>query len=987
MGIETIIASLFKETLDEYIPIETASDTSLVFRGGQLASILQIHGVNNILSGDEMGGMLEDMASNMRGYMDGGGHQLQFCFIYDPDSTDIELEKILGPTRSVCKKIGIDDAIVVDDQIKRLKGSSSHEAVYLVLYTDFTGLSDSESKQHIKRVKKHATATPNMPNSQNMFVESTAISDKHTSFVDAIASDLENLGVRTSLYNAKDAVREIRRTMEPDLTDDAWSPYMPGDNIPLRIFNNGSCMGIPRISEQLLTRRPEIKGSDVEIGPLVFRPMLMTLPPKPGNIKLFSELFVRVPFNLPWRMSMHLKGDVMSGAGLKSFFATVLKVFSDTNRRIEKGYEHLKYVLQENADSVVGLRLGFMTWAPKNKPDLLDTRFSLLTRAIEGWGECKVTADIGDPFETFTAMSPGLSMDNLKSSMPAAPISDLVPMFPIFRPSVPWDYGFMTYTSLDGKMLPMEMASSEQANWNTIIFAPPGSGKSVIMLNMVLGLIFKAGNSQLPKIGIIDIGPTSRGLINFLKEVLPPHLKDKVGRFRMQFTDEYSINPMDTMLGKREPLPLDREFLVNLISILATPSGRETPYTGTSEVVGAALDVAYKEMGYENPNRYEPGEDPHLDDLIESLRMPTDSETSWWEVVDFLFEKGRLNDASIAQRFAVPLMSDISRIIEQDAGIRDLYRNDTVPGESVKTLEALARNIQAAIREFGIFSKPTMFSVDDMRVTALDLDEVAKGGSKKASVMYMIARYVLGRTFYFDEDYISLFPSQYHEHYERFFIENKGMSKGMFIDELHRTRPMSGADVSSLFVRNQIKVDQREGRKFGVQIVLASQEFVDFDDEMIDLSTTRMILGYGSRKEAREVCEHLGLPDGALQVLLRYVHAPGPNGANLIMNYKTKKGEFTQALNFKVSSQRLWALSTTIEDDIIMRMMKKEFSIKDSLRLLSEKFPGGSAKPEIEASLKMSEDDVDITSEDSEIAAQAFAKKLIKEFKKKVVSK
>jgi len=964
MSMATIIASLFKETIDEYITIETATENTLIFRDGQLASIFEIHGVNTILGYDDMNSMIDGIGESLRSYMSHGCHQIQFAFVFDPEAAASMLDRTLRPARKVCKAIGVDDSILIDDQIKKMAPVVAEEAVYAVLYTDFRGLTRAEVAEHKKKLKAKASMV--MPNSQNLFVESSAIAEQHNSFVSAILSDFNNAGIRTSLFDAREAAREIRRTIEPDLVSNDWLPYMPGDKVPLRLFNNASAIGIPRISEQVMSRAAELEGSDVIIGSTRFRPMLMALPPK--NPKMFSELFSRVPGNIPWRMSIHINGDVMSGSGVKVFLSTLLKMFDDTNRRIEKGYRYLDEVVKSNMDTVVGLRMGFMTWAPVDNTRLIETRFALLMRSIEGWGECRMTADMSDPFESFIAMSPGLSLDNLKSSMPAAPINDILPLFPVFRPSVPWDYGFMSFTSLDDKLLPMEMASSVQANWNTLLFAPPGFGKSVLLLNMVLGLIFKGGNTQLPKIGIIDIGPSSKGLINFLKHVLPEHLKPLVGRYRMQFTEEYSINILDTMTGKREPLPLDREYLVNIISILATPGDRGTPYTNSVEIIGAAIDVAYKEKASKDANHYEVGELPDIDKLLEDYRMDIDSETTWWEVVDYLAEKGRMHEASLAQRMAVPLLADIAKIIKQDPGIRDLYCEDTIPGESVGILDALARNIQASIREFGIFSKPTIFSLDDMRVVSLDLDEVAKGGAKKAAVMYMVARYALGRTFYFDEDYISLFPEQYREHYKRFFIENKGMSKGMFMDEFHRTKPISGNNVASGIVRAQAKMDMREGRKFGVQLVLASQEFSDYDDEMIDLATTRMIIGYGSKKEAKEICNHLGLPPVALSVLLRHVNGPDPKkGSSFLMNYKTKQGEYTQALTFKVSSIRLWCISTTVEDDIVIRTLMEKFSYGEAITFLAEKFPGGTCKSAVE-NMAVGEGDDDAVVDDTELS-------------------
>ena len=60
--------------------------------------------------------------------------------------------------------------------------------------------------------------------------------------------------------------------------------------------------------------------------------------------------------------------------------------------------------------------------------------------------------------------------------------------------------------------------------------------------------------------------------------------------------------------------------------------------------------------------------------------------------------------------------------------------------------------------------------------------------------------------------------------------------KRLCYDEFHRTSKTKS-------VRYQIVRDVREGRKRGIQIILASQMLDDFDDDMVDLATGVWILG------------------------------------------------------------------------------------------------------------------------------------------------
>ncbi len=67
-------------------------------------------------------------------------------------------------------------------------------------------------------------------------------------------------------------------------------------------------------------------------------------------------------------------------------------------------------------------------------------------------------------------------------------------------------------------------------------------------------MCLSGGITRLPRIAIIDIGPSSSGLISLLKEALPHDRQHYVAYHRLRMTPDYSINPFDTQLGCRYPL-------------------------------------------------------------------------------------------------------------------------------------------------------------------------------------------------------------------------------------------------------------------------------------------------------------------------------------------------------------------------------------------------------------------------------------------------
>ena len=141
---------------------------------------------------------------------------------------------------------------------------------------------------------------------------------------------------------------------------------------------------------------------------------------------------------------------------------------------------------------------------------------------------------------------------------------------------------------------------------------------------------------------------------------------------------------------------------MNFISLLATPVSSEVAYDGISDLVGMVVDEAYKILSdEENPNVYTPGINEEVDALLAEIKFVVDSKTSWWEVTDALFNAGFTREATLAQRNAVPLISDLTSIARNPA-VNDLYGKVTVStGEQL--IDAFVRMISSSVRSILCF--------------------------------------------------------------------------------------------------------------------------------------------------------------------------------------------------------------------------------------------------------------------------------------------
>ena len=427
----------------------------------------------------------------------------------------------------------------------------------------------------------------------------------------------------------------------------------------------------------------------------------------------------------------------------------------------------LSYIRLNTDDVVVKLRVALATWAPDGHKDLLRDRASQLAQAVEGWGSCDVSEVSGDAFGGIVSSMLGVS-DYSQAPPSVAPLSDTVYMLPLFRPASSWSSGAVLFRSPDGKLWPYQPGSPQQSTWIELVYARPGSGKSVLSNAMNLALCLSPGSVRLPLIAIIDIGPSSSGLISLLKEALPPSQRHLAAYHRLRMTEEYAINPFDTQLGCRKPSAQERSFLTNFLILLATPVGDESPYDGITDMVGMIVDEMYASLSDDGaPHPYAKNVDEVIDAILEEIGFKVDKHTTWWEVTDSLYLAGFFHEAMLAQRHAVPVLADAASIA-RSSSVEDLYGKVVAPtGEPLIT--AFSRMISSAVREYPIIGTVTQFDLGESRVVSLDLDEVAKSGgdaaNRQTAVMYMLARYVLAKDFYVTEDGVSDMPQAYQSYH------------------------------------------------------------------------------------------------------------------------------------------------------------------------------------------------------------------------------
>jgi intracellular multiplication protein IcmB len=985
-GIEATVGTvsiLLKQGAPSYTDIQTAdSPTTLVTNEGSLLSIIEVHGVIGLVGDDEYQRIHDQMFQALNSSLKDVGHTLSIHFSYNRDQVLETIEENYIGARKTANKLDLSLKDVLDERVNYMSQYTSAEKAFISVTTNPDILTKEQQKAALKERDDNNKDSPSFKSSQAITLAIPALRELHDSFVKSLNSDLSSAGVSSEILDVHTAITEVRKSIDPEFTDKAWKPVLPGDKITPKIrdlYTDKSTSADsdladllwPSLAVQLFPRDAEnIDLKTCRIGGKIYSSVYIDLFPK--DIQPFSLLLGKtIQSDLPWKITFQIRGGGLSSLKFKNAMSSVLAFSSAQNRLISQGVDALKYLDLQSDDAAVMVRAVASTWAPEDEVKLLRSRHSSLSRAIQNWGSTDVTEICGDAFEGALASMLSVSQSS-PANMSVASLKSFLYMMPMFRPASPWKQGSLLLRSPDGKPWPYQPGSPLQTTWIDMIYARPGSGKSVLSNALNLGLCIQPGIERLPRIAIIDIGPSSAGLVSLLQEALPEDKRHLATYIRFTMDKEYSVNPFDTQVGSRYSLPIERSFLVNFITLLATPVGAQSAYDGVPDLIGMVIDEAYKLLADDgNPNVYTPGVDPGIDKKIAEIKFVIDSKTTWWEVTDGLFNAGYTREASLAQRNAVPLVSDLTSIARTPA-VMDLYGKITVStGENL--IDAVVRMLSSAIREYPVLSRYTKFDIGESRVVSFDLDVVAKSGGdaadRQTAVMYMLARYILGRDFYLNKEAVASLPDAYREFHEKRAAEIKEDQKRIVFDEFHRTSRAQA-------VRDQVIVDMREGRKWRVQVCVVSQDLKDFDDQIVKFATSTFIMDAGPEQAIEETSKCFGLTNTAKVALRQSVRGPREGGATFLGQFATKEGNHLQLLTLTLGPAELWAFSTTSEDVLLRNALYEAMGPVEARRVLANLFPQGSVTKVLQNKLNAETQGTGMISDDDR---KSVVSKLIEE--------
>lgn len=949
-------------TADRYCDVagfdpEAPDDAVFFAHDASACTLVEVDGARTIVSDEDyLTNVVTNFAGGIGQVLKTPGHSLTVSF-ESSLNTGVTIDAFVREQRERARQKGLSLNALVDEGRAVAARRARHEKVLLALWTRPEAGIPQEVRKQQGANDRLWRALPPAADAQNPHLRIDALDGPHAAFVKRVLEALGDARLQARIVRPDDQGRrrdleEIRRALLWHETPVGWSPYGPGTRRYPEARETSSddvgCFFAPTVARQIMTANVKASSDlrSVEIGGRRFALAVVRMFPK--HLLGFNRLIEALleggadTSRMPFRVCLHLEalkeGD--SALTLRKVIAGLLGFSSPSTKNLFRSLRDLEQVIQQDTETVIKARLLATTWVEPGEPaEALEERRGYLMQSLMTWGDAVVTDAPFNPLRALCETVPGMTLRSSVAPAALVPLSDVAQLLPFHRTAPIFHRGQSLFTTPTGRLMPYEFFSPAQLYWLTLIYATPGSGKSVLMNRLNVEFAGFMAGRVLPFLAAIDVGVSSSGMIELVRNALPPERRHEAVYVRLLNDERHAINPWDIGLGRRLPLPRERTFLENFLVTLLGATGE-----AATQLVPRIITRLYRlrsDLDFSSsPNIWQRGVDAEVDRAIAELGIHATEKTKWWRLVDEFMRRGRVVLAERAQRHAMPLLQDVSLVLADPEITKDFTPEMT---------RSMQRAVEAAVERYRLFAQPTRLDLGPARIVSIDLNDVAQRhksaeAERNNALMFMIARHVFLSKIsgYADEIGSMEFPTDaelrnlYVAYWEGRYQEIAETPKRLCMDEYHLT---GGVPT----IAAQVLSDVREGRKWGLEIILASQLLRDFQD-LSDIASTTIILNADSneiREEAREV---FGFSEAVKRDLERFVHGPKDDrGANFLARFKLREEERWVVLNNSLGPRMLWALTTKAEDRLVRDELYRRCSVSDALDLLARRYPHGTA--------------------------------------------
>ncbi|MEQ1966192.1 hypothetical protein ABLA30_03890 [Xenorhabdus nematophila] len=922
---------------------------------GELITMFDLQGIYRIVGSEQYIDMVSELSRKMTPYLNKPGHEVWFSYEQDPDRALDEASLIIAPQLSAARRMNLDVSDVILERLKLNAARCHFEQNLVVFKTCLSAIPQETLKEELKIKIAEAKKGQFPVFGQNLHTIYQSVKNLHETFIERFQEDFRTCsplgGVLLERLSAAEAAKRYRIMVDRENTAQNYRPHL----IDNGLYPRGNLSHIddylpPKLKWQICSTDAEqfentrhIASSELlhgnlqmELGPLEEKP--------------FSSLLANIDSSLPFRATYRLTPCGLNNYKLRKLVSGLMG-FTDVGKRTYKTLQNLEEIDKEMP--VVGLQVTFSTWA-KDKITLT-RRLSSLQAAIQSWGVSGVEGAHGDPMKHWMSTVPAFSNKN-PAPILTPPLANALFLMPFERPAaINRESGWVLIRTPDGKIVPGHLYPTNQDTWIELFVGTPGSGKSLWLNVLNFHFMVAPGYVRLPMACILDVGSSSAGLISLLQDALPDDKKHQVQSVRLLNASEFTTNIFDTQLGLRYPLPIESRFQGDFLTLLCLNPETGSAPDGVAGLMAKLIKNAYADTAEGSGQIiYSAGVNKIVDACLNDMGLIEEHDSNWWEsatwweVVDMLFEAKCLREATIAQRYAVPTLNTIARMLNKDE-IKTEYSGVIINGQDI--LMFVQRKLSDAATMFPLLSGYTRFELSsETRFVSFDLAAVLGGdtpsGRWQNGIFYMLGRYMGTKNFFLDADtFFTHCPNLYRKYHEERIKDIQSEKKSIIADESHN---FSGIRI----IEATFEKDALQGRKLGIRLGLCSQYLRHFSPDILRSATSIYVMKGGSPDDAEILRKQFNLSDSALIALDRDCKGPSPAGANFLGIFKTKKGNIIQILNNSASPTELWAYNTNQLDMSIRDALTKEFGSSCARRHLVKKFPSGTAIPLLESMRK-----------------------------------
>lgn len=955
-------------------------------KNNDFVTMIEIQGAKTEFDEEGYNEFISTLATSLTTIFQRSGHKLSVVYERDATKNEEELTNIYLPHINTAKRLGLDIIDLISDDAKKIAAHYSREKIFVVLTSSKSLLLANEVKDEAKKTNEVLGDLPPATFGQNPDQYALqGLKLTHDAVLWRLVETLRG-GVLSEVLDVRRAGAIMRQLLWRKTTAQEWFPRTPFDK-GLRATGNMTDGNIdfllpPNLNVQLLPGEMESSGGIVECDGKFFANITLELPPL--HAVKFTQLFNSISRKIPYRVKfdfLPVGKRLNSKSNILSFmrFIPSLKVIA----------RDLDYVKKQNEyDPVSAMALNFVTWGDSENECKRNREF--ISKSVQAWGVSDTSTTFGNPKSALIASIPAMTLST-PGTVHYPPLSEGMRMLPFERPASPWyKHGNICFITEDGKLFPYEVASSLQEKYTDVITGVPGSGKSVLANRLNWSTLYRA-NNKLPYMTIIDKGYSSQGIADLLRDELPEDQRHLVVSIALHNSEDHCINIFDTQLGSRYPTDFERVFLTQMLKAFCIEPATGVPPNDNdvSQVISRLVSEVYERFATDKAKSYRRTDKRIIAALEESgITAEYNDEwfanATWWEITDLLFSKGLVYEATVAQRYAVPTLSDLISLLTEGAWI-ERYAGVTLKSSSENVVKYVIRSLADAVETYKLFSGYTVFDFSsETRVAILDMqnvlgDQITPAGKLKSGIMYMFARQVAVRNYYLPqsaETFIPKLPEQYRAYHTLRIQELSEEVKHTFYDECHNFKGIT-------FIENALNTADLEDRKFNVRTAFSSQFLSHMPESVLRTmnSVFLMRLSAGEVQQLKDlgieippdvVRRFKSLPQGAF---------PDGSGTAFLGIFKTKHGVICHILKNTIGSKQLWALNSSAKDRAIRKVMYNELGGKVSRNILAKKFPNGSASDYIEQLLLDKGSDGKDESESETMAVQ-IAQQLIAEYRR-----